>query len=154
MPMPWTYRHAQKEFASILARTKDEMGSALLSDNMTYTAIEGVLRCFRARLTPEQVIAFGDVLPSILRAILVHQWDVTEAPRPFGTRAGMTKEVQAHRQHHNIATDDCIEAFAIALWSHSNHRDLEHVLAKIGPEAEDFWTVTRYDLSELQPKII
>ena len=66
----------------------------------------------------------------------------------------MTKEVQAHRQHHNIATDDCIQAFAIALWCHSNHRDLACVLAKIGPEAEDFWAVTRYELSELQPKII
>jgi uncharacterized protein (DUF2267 family) len=47
MPMPWTYRHASREWGAFLDDVKDATG--LTSDNMAYTAVDGVLQAFRAR---------------------------------------------------------------------------------------------------------
>ena len=90
MPMPWTYRHASKEFRAFLDDAKERMG--LASDNMAYTAVDAVLQVFRRRLTPEQGIAFADLLPSVLRAVFVYRWDVARPPVPFGPRDALTRE--------------------------------------------------------------
>lgn len=152
MPMPWTYRHASKEFASFLATARDRMG--LGSDNMTYTAVDGVFRTFRARLAPAQAIAFADCLPCVARAIFVFGWDVAAPPRPFARRAEMTREVQAWRPHHNLTPENAIEATAFALWRHANHRDLTAALTEIGPDAEDFWYPDISDPCEIEQRVI
>ncbi|AJE48555.1 DUF2267 domain-containing protein [Celeribacter indicus] len=154
MTMPWTYRHAQKEFRSFLADAKGRMGHVMESDNMTYTAVDGVLQVFRRRLTPPQVIAFGDAIPSLLRAMLVYNWRVDAVPLPFGTRAEMIREAQSLRKAHNITPLNVIEATAYALWRHSSHHDLERVLAGISPEAVAFWTVPGVSAKELEQRII
>ncbi|PTQ70751.1 DUF2267 domain-containing protein [Celeribacter persicus] len=154
MPMPWTYRHSEKEFKSFLSDAKDRMGHVMESDNMTYTAVDGVLQCFRRRLTPPQVIAFGDVIPSTLRAMLVYNWRVDAVPLPFGSRAEMIREVQSVRKEHNITPLNVIEATAYALWRHCNHRDLERVLVQIGPEAVTFWHVPGAAPGDLEQRII
>ncbi|SFJ33424.1 DUF2267 domain-containing protein [Celeribacter neptunius] len=154
MPMPWTYRHSKKEFASFLKDAKDRMGHAIESDNMTYTAVDGVLQVFRRRLTPPQVIAFGDAIPSTLRAMLVYNWRVDAVPLPFGTRSEMIREVQAVRKHHNITPLNVIEATGYALWRHCNHRDLARVLAQIGPEAVSFWHVPNVAPEDLEQRIL
>ncbi|WP_246831317.1 DUF2267 domain-containing protein [Pseudotabrizicola formosa] len=82
--MPWTYRHATREWQAFLADVRAEMG--LVSDNMAFTAVEGVLRAFRDRLTVQEALDFAQVLPSVLRAIFVAQWQVAP-PLPPGTRA-------------------------------------------------------------------
>lgn len=51
MPMPWTYRNASKEWRAILDDLKDRV--SLVSDNSAYTAMGGVLRVFRRRLTAQ-----------------------------------------------------------------------------------------------------
>ncbi|MEO1952329.1 MAG: DUF2267 domain-containing protein [Thioclava sp.] len=152
MPMPWTYRHAQKEFTSFLADARDRMG--LDSDNMSYTAVEGVFVTFRARLRPVEAIAFADCLPAVLRAIFLYHWDVMATPRPFGSRTEMTREAQALRPHHNLTPDNAIEAAAFALWRHVNHRDFEATLARIGPDAEAFWRPEVTDPAQIAPRII
>ncbi|WP_444452807.1 DUF2267 domain-containing protein [Rhodobacter capsulatus] len=151
MPMPWTYRHAQKEFQAFLADAKERMG--LVSDNSTFTAVEGVLRAFRACLTPRQALAFADCLPSVLRALFVSGWDIGVAPRPFGSRAEMTRIAQALRPHHNLTPDNAIEATAFALWRYVDHAALVRALAQIGPEAEAFWRPDIADPSEIAPRI-
>jgi uncharacterized protein (DUF2267 family) len=152
MPMPWTYRHAQKEFASFLSDARERMG--LDSDNMTYTAVEGVFVTFRARLRPPEAIAFADCLPSVLRAIFVFNWDVEATPRPFVSRSEMTREAQSLRPHHNLTPDNAIEATAFALWRHVDHRAFKVALARIGPEAEAFWRPEIVDPAEIAPRII
>lgn len=154
MPMPWSYKHSEKEFKSFLKDARDRMGQVLESDNMAYTAVDGVLHVFRRRLTPPQVIAFGDVLPSTLRAMLVYGWKVDAVPLPFGSRSEMIREAQELRQNHNITPLNVIEATGYALWRHVNHQDLARVLAQIGPEAVTFWHVPGVPAKELQQQII
>ncbi|HLQ18816.1 MAG TPA: DUF2267 domain-containing protein, partial [Tabrizicola sp.] len=93
MPMPWTYRQASREWAAFLAEARTAMN--LDSDNSTYTAVEGVLRSFRRRLTPQQAVDFAQVLPSVLRALFVSNWRLDEGPVPPGTRADWTAEAMA-----------------------------------------------------------
>lgn len=75
MLMPWTYRHSSKEFSAFLEDVKEE--TSLQSDNSAYTAVEGVLLVFRRRLTAQEGLAFASVLPSVLRAIFVKDWDIS-----------------------------------------------------------------------------
>ncbi|WP_095589075.1 DUF2267 domain-containing protein [Actibacterium ureilyticum] len=152
MPMPWTYRHADKEFRAFLDDARERMG--LDSDNMTYTAVDGVFRTFRRRLTPAQGLAFADLLPAILRAIFVQGWDSDAPPLPFANRAQMTREVQALRPHHNLTPDNAIEATAWALRRSLRQADLDRLLAGFPPGAAAFWHVDVADPSELEQRII
>ncbi|WP_226554009.1 DUF2267 domain-containing protein [Celeribacter naphthalenivorans] len=154
MPTLASYLHSEKEFHSFLKDAKDRMGHAMDSDSMTYTAVDGVLQTFRRRLTPPQVIAFGDVLPSSLRAMLVFNWRVDAVPLPFGTRSELIREAQTVRKEHNITPLNVIDATAYALWRHCNHRDLTRVLDMIGAEAVAFWAVRGIPETELEQLII
>lgn len=151
MPMPWTYRHAQKEFQAFLADARERMN--LVSDNSAYTAVQGVFITFRARLAPAQALAFADVLPAVLRAIFVAQWNIAAPPLAFDTREALTREAQALRPNHNLTPDNCIEATAWALWRYCDHARLAHVLAEIGPEAEAFWRPNSTDPAEIAQRI-
>ena len=53
----------------------------LESDNMAYTALDGVFHVFRRRVTAEQGLRFASVLPSVPRAIFVAGWQ-PEVPPP------------------------------------------------------------------------
>ena len=139
MPLPRTYAHASKDWQAFLADAQDRMG--LVSENSTYTAVDAVLQVFRRRLTPPQALAFADVLPAVLRALFLHNWDVEAPPVRFAPRAEMTREAQSIRPHHNLTPDTCIEAVAWALRRHTRQIDLDRVLAAIGPEAQAFWHV-------------
>lgn len=150
--MPWTYRHADKEFRAFLTDARDRMD--LSSDNMTYTAVDGVFRVFRARLTPAQGLAFADLLPAILRAMLVQQWDISQPPRPFAPRADLLREVQALRRHHNLTPDNAIEATAWALRRCLRQADLDRLLQTLPDGAVDYWHVSVDDPSELDQRII
>lgn len=152
MPMPWTYRHASKEWRAFLDDAKDRM--SLQSDNMAYTAVDGVLQVFRRRLTAQQGLDFASVLPSVLRAVFVHNWKTSETPEPFTDRAALTAEVQQVRPNHNLTPDNAIEATAWAIWRCVDHRDFERVLAKLPEGARGFWDVEVDDPDELAQRII
>jgi len=139
MPMPWAYRHATKDWQAFLADAREELG--LVSDNNTYTAVQGVLLTFRARLAPRQVAAFADVLPAVLRALFVAGWDPEAPPRPWADRATLEAEARDLRRAHNLTPDAPILPVARALWAAVRAADMARVLASIGPEAEDFWHV-------------
>lgn len=150
--MPWTYRHADKEFRAFLADARARMD--LSSDNMTYTAVDGVFQTFRRRLWSAQVIAFADLLPSTLRAIFVYRWDVAAPPLPFATREEMTREAQALRPHHNLTPDNAIEATAWALRRSLRQADLDRLLAGFPEGARAFWHVTVDDPAELEQRLV
>ena len=150
--MPWTYRHAEKEFRAFLEDAKAEMD--LASDNMAYTAVDAVFQVFRRRLRPEEAVAFADLLPSLLRAIFLYHWDVMAAPLPFASREDLTKEAQRIRQNHNLTPDNAIRATAYALRRSLRQRDLDKLLAQLPEGAAEFWHVEVDDPSELEQRIL
>lgn len=139
MPLPRTYAHATKDWRAFLADAKERLD--LVSDNSAYTAVDAVLQVFRRRLTVAQGLGFANVLPAVLRAVFVWNWDVEAGPVPFASRAEMTAEAQAVRRDHNLTPDHCIEAVAWALRRHVRQMDLDRVLTAIGPEAVAYWAV-------------
>jgi uncharacterized protein (DUF2267 family) len=147
MPMPATYRHASREWRAFLDDVKEATG--LVSDNMAYTAVDGVFRTFRARLNVEQGLRFASVLPAVPRAIFVAGWVPADPPLPFASRAEMTREAQALRPHHNLTPDNAIAATARALWRSVRHADLERVLATLPDGAAAFWAVEGADAKDL-----
>lgn len=138
MPMPYTYRHAQAEFAAFLHDARAAM--ALDSDNMTYTAVDGVFQTFRRHLTIPQALAFADILPAILRAMFLWRWTPAPPP-PFPDRATLTAQAQALRPHHNLTPPNCIEATALALRGQIAGPDLDRLLAQFPQGATDFWAL-------------
>jgi uncharacterized protein (DUF2267 family) len=145
MPMPWTYRHASAEWQRFLDVARDEMD--LITNNLAYTAIEGVLLTFRRRLPVEPALRFADVLPAVPRAIFVAHWHPA-APLPWGSRDEQTAEAQALRPHHNLTPSNCIEATAIALRATVRADEIDPVLVALGPQAQAFWHV---DPARLRP---
>lgn len=111
----------------------------LQTTNQAFTMVEGVLLAFRRRLSAKDALAFANVLPAVLRAIFVSNWDIDIAPVPFSDRATMTKEVQALRSGHNFAPDHAISAVASALWKHVDPLSMRQVLASLPPGAAEFW---------------
>jgi uncharacterized protein (DUF2267 family) len=152
MPMPWTYRQATREWQAFLADAKAAM--KLESDNATYTAVEGVLRAFRRRLTPQQAIDFAQVLPSVLRALFVADWRLDEGQQPAGTRADWTADAMALRPHHNLTPPNCVAATALALRKSLLREDLDRVLATLPHFAAEFWSTPGVDPATLGPRIV
>ena len=139
MPLPTTYRHATRDWRGFLDTAKDELG--LSSDNMAYTAVQGVLLTFRRRLTPAQGLAFADQLPAVLRALFVADWDISIAPLPWADRPTLEAEARAHRPHHNLTPDHAIAAVARALRAHVRQLDFDRMLDTLPSEARAFWHV-------------
>ena len=150
--MPWTYRQATREWQAFLADARAAMD--LETDNVTYTAVQGVLQAFRRRLTPQQAIDFAQVLPSVLRALFVADWQLNEGPLPPGTRADWTAEAMALRPHHNLTPSNCVEATALALRKSVPRADLDRVLATLPPFAAEFWSTPGIDPATLGPRIV
>jgi|SRR5690606_3486166 uncharacterized protein (DUF2267 family) len=152
MPMPWTYRQATREWQAFLSDAREAL--ALDSDNAAFTAVEGVLRAFRRRLTPQQAVDFAQVLPSVLRALFVADWRLDEGPCPAGIRANWTAEARALRPDHNLTPDHCVAATALALRKTVRQADLERVLAALPPFAAEFWATPGIDPATLGPRIL
>jgi len=152
MPMPWTYRHASREWRAFLDDVKERM--SLASDNMAYTAVDAVFQTFRRRLTAQQGLNVAGVLPSVLRATFVIGWDVTAPPVPFSERSALIAETKQVRVHHNLTPDNAIEATAWAIRRCTNKTDFERVLKQLPDEAVAFWHVDVDDRTELEPRIV
>jgi uncharacterized protein (DUF2267 family) len=101
--------------------------------------VQGVLQVFRRRLGLKGAIRFANVLPPILRAIFVDDWDTNEPQLPFDDRQLMTREVQALRKDHNFSPATCIRDVAAALRRHVDAAAFAHVLETLPPGASDFW---------------
>lgn len=151
MPMPWTYRQATREWQAFLADARAAMN--LESDNATYTAVQGVLQAFRRRLTPQQTIDFAQILPAVLRALFVADWQLSD-PVPPGIRDDWTTEAMSLRPHHNLTPRNCVEATALALRKAVLREDLDRVLVTLPPFAVEFWSTPGIDPATLGPRIV
>lgn len=138
MPIPLDLQHATEAFDRFLADARDTAG--LGTRNQAYTMVDGVLRVFRRRLSVEEAIRFAGVLPPVLRAIFVADWDTAEPRRPFADRAAMTDEVQDLRRHHNFAPQTAIADVAAALRRAMDREKLDRVLATLPAGAAEHWS--------------
>ena len=137
MTVPMAYRLAAERFHAFLADAAEEAG--LVTTNQAYTMVQGVLQAFRRRLSPEEGIAFAQGLPPLLQALFVDGWDPRETPVTNWDRTEMTREVQSLRRHHNFAPHSSIRDVAAALRRHVDATAFESCLARLSPEARDFW---------------
>lgn len=139
MPIPSDYQRASIDFERFMVDARDRAG--LATTNMAWNMVVGVLHTFRRRLSVAEALRFADVLPPVLRAIFVSDWQPDEAPLPFADRATLTREVRALRAAHNFAPDDAIRAVARALRRQVDEAALERVLATLPPGAREYWAV-------------
>lgn len=151
MPQPWTYRHASREYRAFLDDLKARMN--LESDNMAYTALDGVFQVFRRRVTAAQGLRLAEVLPSVPRAIFVAGWQPEEPPAPWAPRGALVAEARGLRPDHNLTPDTCIESVAWALRRAIRGADWDRVMAQLPPEARAFWEIEVADPRELEPGI-
>ena len=112
-----------------------------------------MLRAFRRRLTPQQAINFAQVLPSVLRALFVADWQFSDPVAP-GSRDDWTTDSVALRPHHNLTPPNCVAATALALRKSVLHEDLDRILATLPPFAADFWSTPGTDPATLGSRIV
>lgn len=137
MPVPMEYKRASEQFEKFLVDARDN--AMLQTTHQSYTMVQGVLQVFRHRLDAKEALLFADVLPPLLRALFVADWNLDEPRRPFGDRAAMTKEVQALRPDHNVSPDSAIRDVARALQRAVDADALDRVLARLPDGAAAFW---------------
>lgn len=139
MPMPFAYRHATTEWRAFLDDARERLG--LVSDNMAYTAIDGVFQVFRRRVSVGDGLAFADLLPAVPHAIFVAGWR-PGVPEAWAPRDVLAAEVQAVRRNHNLTPVDAIDHVARTVRGHVRVMDLDRLLGRIGPEAVAYWADT------------
>ena len=139
MPVPFEYKRASMAFEQFMLDARDISG--LGTTHQTYTMVQGVFQAFRRRLDVKEAIRFANVLPPVLRALFIADWDLDEPRRPFEDRTTMTREVQTLRPDHNFAPDSSIASVAAALRRNIDQVELDRVLASLPPGAQAFWQV-------------
>ena len=139
MPIPSEYQRVTEQFYAFLndAKAFADLGST----HQTYTMVQGVFQTFRRRLDFHQAILFANVLPPVLRAIFVADWDTHEPQKPFEDRESMTKDVRSLRPTHNFSPDTAIQDVARALRRHVHKEAFDDVLKKMPDGAKEFWAV-------------
>lgn len=137
MPMPVEYQRATDHFLKFMREAQEY--ADLGSSHQTYTMVQGVFQTFRRRLTIKEAILFAGVLPAVLRAVFVADWDIDEPKREFEDLNIMTKEVQALRADHNFAPDTAIKNVAQALRQNVDIMKFNEVIAKLPEGAKEFW---------------
>lgn len=138
MPYPMEYRHATEDFDRFLGDVIRETG--LTTRNQAYTTVEAVLLCFRRRLSVYDAICFAQVLPAVLRAIFVAEWDIRETPETSWDLGQMTQEIKQLRVNHNFSGDTSIADVARALRQNVDAREFEACLGRLSPDARRFWS--------------
>jgi uncharacterized protein (DUF2267 family) len=139
MTIPMELQRASENFDRFLSDAKDISG--LATRNQTYTMVEGVLKAFRRRLNLQDAIRFANVLPPIVRAIFVADWNTDEPQLPFDDRAVMSREARDLRKDHNFAPETCILDVASALRRHIDQAAFDRVVASLPEGAGEFWRV-------------
>lgn len=141
MPVPPEYQRATDDFYAFLTDARDAAG--LSTTHQAFTMVQGVLQAFRRRVDLREAILFAGVLPPVLRALFVADWNPDEPRQPFQDMATMTRDVRTLRPDHNFAPDTAIGSVAWALRRHVDIRAFEEILADLPAGAAKFWEASR-----------
>lgn len=139
MTVPSEYRCASAEFDNLLAEVARE--ADLTTSHQAYTTLQGVLLAFRKRLSLEEAIVFAQVLPPLVRALFVMDWDPQVPKEAVGHRSSWTRDVQKLRINHNISPTSAIENVVTVLRRHVDPETFESCLGKLPDFAKVFWAV-------------
>ena len=137
MPLPVEYQRASDQFYACLTDLRDHCGFG--SCHQAYTMLQAVFQVFRVRLAIAEAIRFAGVLPPVLRALFIADWDLDQSIKPFDDLEAMNKEVKLLRPEHNFSTDTAIEDVASVLKKHVNLKSFETVLTDLPQAARRFW---------------
>lgn len=137
MTVPGEYRRASAEFDNLLAEVAGE--ADLTTSHQAYTALQGVLLAFRARLSLEEAIQFAQVLPPLVRALFVMEWDPRAPKKTVGDPGTWARDVQELRVNHNISPSSAVENVAAVLRRHVDSEMFESCLGKLPDFAKVFW---------------
>ena len=140
MTIPMEFQHASEDFEAFLRDARNISG--LSTRNQTYTMVQAVLLTFRRRLSVIEAIRFANILPPVLRALFVTDWDPEEPQREFRDRADLTLGVLSLRRDHNFSPETAIRDVATALRRHFDETALDDLLGRMPPGAAQFWAVT------------
>lgn len=137
MPMPMEYFQASTDFDAFMSDLLDI--SLLKTRHQAYTMLQSVLQVFRRRLTLPQAIEFAGILPPVLRAIFVSDWDTSEPLKPFEPREQLMAEVRQLRHNHNLSTPTAIEDVTKAIRRHVDEARMTALLQRLPEGALAFW---------------
>lgn len=143
MTLPFAYQNASLEFERFMVDARDYAG--LATTNMAWNMVVGVLHTFRRRLTVRQVVRFSTVLPPVIRALFLEQWDPDQEVADFGTEEQLLDEVRSVRPKHNFSPQDAIVAVAKALRNRVDQVEFARALAELPPGATQFWSAREAD---------
>ena len=150
MTLPFAYQNASLEFERFMVDARDLAG--LATTNMAWNMVVGVLHTFRKRLTLAQGIRFATVLPPVLRAAFVEDWDPDQPVLDFGPESKLLDEVRSVRHEHNFSPDNAIRAVATALRRHVDQPSLDRALSQLPAGAALYWQVTERAACPVPPK--
>lgn len=106
MTISMEFQHASEDFEAFLRDARDISG--LATRNQTYTMVQAVLLTFRRRLSVIEAIRFANILPPVLRAHFVTDWNLEAPQREFRDPADLTHEVLSLRRDHNFSPQTAI----------------------------------------------
>jgi uncharacterized protein (DUF2267 family) len=137
VPYPYEYAVATQTWLKVLDAVKDE--TDLSTRNQAFTVLEGVLRVFRRRLEVHDALRFADALPVAVRALFVHDWDLSLEQLPFRAPLDLAQEVRALRPKHNFAGPTSVPDVARALRRFVHVGHLDALLQELPEGAVEFW---------------
>lgn len=135
--LPFEYQNPTLQFERFMVDARDCAG--LQTTNMAWNMVVGVLHAFRRRLSVNQALAFAAVLPPMIRALFIEDWNPEQAVVPFGEPADWLADVRSVHTQHNFAPPDSVAAVATALRKHVDANAFEQVLARLPAEASRYW---------------
>lgn len=125
--------------------------AGLPTTNMAWNMVSGVLHAFRRRLTVNQALSFAAVLPPMIRALFVEDWNPEQAVVPFGEPADWLTDVRSVRPMHNFSPPDAVSSVATALRRHVDANAFERVLELLPVEASRYWLPKAPRTAEFSP---
>lgn len=137
MPPPFEYQNPSLQFERFLVDARDFAG--LATTNMAWNMVVGVLHTFRRRLTVQQIARFCSVLPPVVRALFIEDWDPDQPVLAFGTDAQLLQEVRSTRTEHNFSPANGIAAVAAALRRHVDEQAFDRILDRMPEGAMRYW---------------
>jgi uncharacterized protein (DUF2267 family) len=137
MTLPFEYQNPTLQFERFMVDARDNAG--LPTTNMAWNMVVGVLHAFRNRLSVHQALAFAAVLPPMIRALFIEDWDPAQEVRPFGEAADWLADVRSVRPAHNFSPPEAVASVAAALRNQVDAEAFERVLADLPAEARHYW---------------
>lgn len=138
MTLPFEYPNASLAFERFMVDARDF--ADLATTNMAWNMVVGVLYAFRRRLNVHEGLRFANILPPVLRAIFVEEWNIDEPIKAFGSSEELLAEVRSIRSAHNFAPPHSVQAVAQALRRHVDNAELDRVLSTLPTGSVEFWS--------------